>query len=157
MRAAFTTSAARRVGGAVVHTNPTHANAMPSWRRRLQRWADEFDPWTPRPGDYVLGSLLFLGAALLYVGERSYAVQLNRRIFQLEERAGTLKTEVDVLVAEAVALADRRRIVRRAQDELGMILPSAADVEYVYYVPDSAVQGPANPSDASGGARTAAR
>lgn len=144
--------------GAVVHTHPTRVkSATPSWRRRLQRWGDEFDPWTPRPGDYVLGSLLFLGAALLYVGERSYAVQLNRRIFQLEERAGTLKTEVDVLVAEAVALADRRRIVSRAQDELGMVLPSAADVEYVYYVPGAAAQGTANPSDASGGTRTAAR
>ena len=74
---------------------------------------------------------------MLYVGERSYAVRLNRRIFQLEERAGTLKTDVDVLVAEAVELADRRRIVTRAREELGMTLPSAEDIEYVYYVPDA--------------------
>jgi cell division protein FtsB len=111
--------------------------AASGWRRRLRRWADEFDPWTPRPGDYVLISVLFLGAMLLYVGERSYAVQLNRRVFQLQERAGTLQTQVDVLVAEAVALADRRRIVTRARNELGMTLPNAADIEYVYYVPDA--------------------
>lgn len=130
--------AARCVGGVPVHTSSRHPTlAAPGWRRCVQRWADEFDPWTPRPGDYVLISVLFLGAVLLYVGERSCAVQLNRRVFQLEERAGALRTQVDVLVAEAVALADRRRIVTRAREELGMTLPSAADIEYVYYVPDA--------------------
>ena len=120
----------------------------------MQRWSAEFDPWTPRPGDYVLASLLFLGAVLLYVGERSYAVRLNRRIFELEERAGTLQTDVDVLVAQAVALADRRRIVTRAREELGMTLPSAEDIEYVYYVPDTTGETRAD-LGAPGGARAA--
>ncbi len=130
--------------------------ASHAWRRRLRRWADEFDPWTPRPGDYVLFSLLFLAAALLYVGERSYAVQLNRRIFQLEERAASLQTQVDVLVGEAVALADRRRVVTHARDELGMCLPGANDVEYVYYVPDADTRVGVR-SDGPGGMRVSVR
>jgi len=104
---------------------------------RSRRWFEEFDPWAPRPGDYVLGSLLFLLLAVGYVGEHSRSVELNRRLFGLQERANTLRTEVELLGAEATGLADRHRIVRAAE-RLGMCTPESGAVEYIYYVSDDA-------------------
>jgi cell division protein FtsL len=84
-----------------------------------------------------LGSLLFLLLAVGYVAERSHAVQLNRRLFELQERAMTLRTEVELLGAEATRLADRHRILRAAES-LGMRAPESGAVEYIYYVSDDA-------------------
>jgi len=101
--------------------------------KRLRRWFEDFDPWTPRPGDYVLGVGVFLLLALCYVGERGHAVQLNKRIYELEERASSLRTEVEVLGAEVTRLADRHRIVSLAR-KMGMTAPDADAVEYIYFV-----------------------
>jgi hypothetical protein len=104
-------------------------------RARWRRWVDGIDPWMPRPLDYVAAAALFLGLALLYVGQRSYAVQLDRRIFRLEERRVALRDRNDVLAARATSLADRDRIVSIAQRDLGMVVPAADAFAYVYYVP----------------------
>lgn len=104
-------------------------------RSRWQRWAEGLDPWHPRPGDYVVAALVFLALALFVVGERTLAVQLNRRLFRLEERVTTLRDECDVLAARANALADRGRIAARAQRELGMTFPEADAFRYIDYVP----------------------
>ncbi|UCE02293.1 MAG: cell division protein FtsL [Candidatus Latescibacterota bacterium] len=106
------------------------------WGQSARRWVNEFDPWAPRPGDYVLASALFLLLALAYVGERSHDVQLTRRVIELEERRETLRNEVDLLLAEVTALADRRRVVAMARDELGMTLPEPDAIEYIYFVAD---------------------
>ena len=102
--------------------------------RPLRRWTDEFDPSLPRPIDYGIASVLLLFLALAYVGERSYAMRLNRQSLELEERTGTLQSEVEMLVAEANALADRGRVVTWARDHLHLQFPGADDVGYIYYV-----------------------
>jgi hypothetical protein len=99
---------------------------------------DGIDPWMPRPLDYVVEAAIFLGLALLYVGERSYAVQLNRRVFRLEERRIALRDRGDVLAARATTLANRARVVAIAQRELGMVVPGPEAFAYVYYVPSQA-------------------
>jgi cell division protein FtsL len=104
------------------------------WTRRAERWAAEFDPWAPRAGDYLVASLLLLLLALAYVGERSCALGLGRRSLQLEERLGGLQSEVEMLGAEATALADRGRVVEFARARLGMTFPGPEDVSYIYYV-----------------------
>jgi hypothetical protein len=104
-------------------------------RRRWRRWAEGFDPWHPRPGDYVVAALLFLALALVYIGERTYAVQLNRRIFQLEERVASLRDGEAVLATRANTLADRGRIMTRAERELGLEVPAPGAFSYIYYVP----------------------
>lgn len=91
----------------------------------------------PRPADYVVASLLFLGLALLHVGARSYAVQLHRQIFQLEERLAGLRDGNDVLAARANTLVNRARIVTLAREELGMVVPKPEAFVLVYYVPDA--------------------
>ena len=106
-------------------------------RRRWRRWVEGLDPWSPRPIDYVCAAVVCLGLALAYVGERSYAVHLNRRIFRLEERLGGLTTNRDLLAVRATALADRARIVALAQRELGMVVPGPRAFAFVYYVPES--------------------
>ncbi|MFQ5599852.1 MAG: hypothetical protein ACE5G2_04775, partial [Candidatus Krumholzibacteriia bacterium] len=131
--------AARRVEGARVHTP---VEGMILRRREMHRfvharwrcWAEELDPWSPRPVDYVVAAVLFLLLALVYVGERTDAVQLNRRLFRLEERRAGLQSEVDVLAADATALADRQRIVSMAGEQLGMTVPDPDAIEHVYYV-----------------------
>jgi hypothetical protein len=104
-------------------------------RRRWRRWAEGFDPWHPRPGDYVVAAIVFLALALLYIGERTYAVQLNRRIFQLEERVAGLRDGEAVLATQANTLADRGRVMRRAEHELGLVVPAPGAFSYIYYVP----------------------
>ena len=106
-------------------------------RQRLRRWFEDFDPWTPRPGDYVLGVVVFLLLALGYVGERGHAVQLNKRLYELEERASSLRTEVEVLGSEVTRLADRHRIITLAR-QMGMTAPDPDAVEYVYFVGEGA-------------------
>jgi cell division protein FtsL len=101
--------------------------------RRLRRWYDEFDPWAPRASDYVVGTVVFLLLAIAYVGERSHAVQLNRRLYTQQERASALGAEVEWLEADVTQLADRQRIVALAR-KLGMQAPPAAAVEYIYFV-----------------------
>src|SRR5262245_45396741 len=120
-------------------TRPRRAeSAFPRLWRRLLRpvrlWSDEFDPSLPRPIDYGIASVLLLFLALAYVGERSYAMRLNRQSLELEERSGTLQSEVEMLVAEANALADRGRVVTWARDHLHLQFPGADDVGYIYYV-----------------------
>ena len=117
------TKSARDLGGAAV------------LRQRLRRWFEDFDPWTPRPGDYVLGVGVILLLALCYVAERGHAVQLNKRIYELEERRSSLRTEVEVLGTEATRLADRHRIVTLAR-KMGMTAPEPGAVEYIYFVAD---------------------
>ncbi len=102
-------------------------------RKRLRCWFEEFDPWTPRPGDYVLGSALCLLLALSYVAERGHAVQLNKQIYELEARVGSLRTETEVLAAEVTRLADRHRIVTLAR-KMGMAAPESHALEYIYFV-----------------------
>ena len=82
----------------------------------------------------MLASLLLLLLALAYVGERSYAVQLSRRILELEARREALRTDVEMLGAEATTLADRGRVVGLARERLGLVFPDADDVAYIYYV-----------------------
>jgi cell division protein FtsL len=106
--------------------------------RPLRRWADEFDPTAPRPADYGIASVLLLLLALVYVGERSYALKLNRQSLELEERTGTLQSQVEMLVAAANELADRARVVTLARDKLHMQFPGADAVGYIYYVPPAA-------------------
>jgi hypothetical protein len=112
------------------------------WRRaprdpvaRWRRWADELDPWSPRSSDYMVIVAALLLLCLLYVGERNYAVQLNRRLFRLQERAATLEASTEMLATRATELAGRDRIARLARD-YGMLLPPADAVRYVYYVPE---------------------
>lgn len=102
-------------------------------RQRLRRWFEDFDPSTPRPADYILGVVVSLLLALCYVGERGHAVQLNKRIYELEERASSLRTEVEVLGVEVTRLADRHRIVTLAR-KMGMTAPDPAAVQYIYFV-----------------------
>ena len=104
-------------------------------RRRWQRWAEGYDPWHPRPGDYVVAALVFLTLALVYVGERTYAVHLNRRIFQLDERVASLRNGEAVLATRANTLADRARVMTRAERELGLAVPKPGAFSYIYYVP----------------------
>jgi hypothetical protein len=104
-------------------------------RRRVRRWAEGFDPWHPRPGDYVVAALLFLALALAYIGERAYAVHLNRRVFQLEDRVASLRDAEAVLATRANVLADRGRVMRRAERELGLEVPAPGAFSYIYYVP----------------------
>ena len=127
------------------------------WRRatrvpvaRWRRWADELDPWSPRSSDYtvIVAGLLLL--CLLYVGERNYAVQLNRRLFRLQERAATLEASTEILATRATELAGRERITRLAGD-YGMLVPPAEAVRYVYYVPEPDAQ----PIDLNAGLRAA--
>jgi cell division protein FtsL len=120
-------------------TRPRRAESVVPrlWRRILRPvrlWADEFDPSLPRPVDYGIASVLLLLLALAYVGERSYAMRLNRQSLELEERTGTLQSEVEMLVAEANALADRGRVVTWARDNLHLQIPGADAVGYIYYV-----------------------
>jgi len=103
-------------------------------RPRWRRWAERLDPWSPRPADYVVASGLCLGLSLAYLAERSYAVELDRRIFRLEERCGSLAEAGDVLAARATALADRARIVSIAQRELGMVVPGPEAFVRIDYV-----------------------
>ena len=104
-------------------------------RRRWQRWAEGFDPWHPRPGDYVVAAGIFLALALAYIGERTYAVHLNQRVFQLEERVAALRDGEAVLATRANVLADRGRIMTRAERELGLEVPKPGAFSYIYYVP----------------------
>ena len=64
-------------------------------------------------------------------------MQLNKRIYALEERASSLRTEVEVLEAEVTRLADRHRIVTLAR-RMGMATPEPEALEYIYYVADGA-------------------
>ncbi len=83
--------------------------------------------------------------ALAYVGERSHAIQLNRRIYALQEQASTLGADVQLLEAEVTRLADRARIVALAT-KLGMKPPAAAALEYIYFVAgDGKVEGSSGP------------
>lgn len=104
-------------------------------RTRWQRWAEGLDPWHPRPIDTVLFVVAFLVLALVYVGERTWAVQLNRRMFLLEERAASLREANAVLASRANTLADRGRIVGRARRELGMVVPNSESFHYIDFVP----------------------
>lgn len=106
-------------------------------RSRWRRWAEGIDPWMPRPADYVVASLVFLGLALLHVGARSYAVQLQREVFRLEERLASLRDGNDVLAARANTLVNRARIVTLAREELGMVVPKPDAFVLVYYVPEN--------------------
>ena len=104
-------------------------------RRRWQRWIEGLDPWHPRPGDYVVAALVFLVLALLYVGERTYAVQLNRDVFKFEERVVALRDAESLLAARANSLADRSRVMALAERQLGLVAPSGDAFAYIYYVP----------------------
>jgi cell division protein FtsL len=101
----------------------------------LRRWAEGLDPWHPRPIDYVLFAALSLVLALVWVGERTWAVQLNRRMFRLEERAASLREANAILAASANALADRGRVSSLARRELGMIVPDSESFRTIFYVP----------------------
>jgi hypothetical protein len=116
------------------------------WRRasrvsaaRWRRWADELDPWSPRASDYMVAVAALLLLCLLYVGERNYAVQLNRRLFRLQERAATLEASTEILATRATELAGRVRITRLTRD-YGMVVPPAEAVRYIYYVPEHRAQ-----------------
>jgi cell division protein FtsL len=102
--------------------------------RRRWRWIEEFDMTSPRPADYVIAVLVFLVLCLLFVWERNHAIVLNRQAFQLQEQLTSLGNETDLLASRATALADRQRIVQRAE-ELGMIFPQKGDLSWIYYVP----------------------
>jgi hypothetical protein len=104
-------------------------------RTRWRRWAEGLDPWHPRPIDYVFFAAACLLLALVYVGERTWAVQLNRRMFQLEERATSLREGNAALAARANTLADRGRVGGRARRELGMVVPNTDSYRIIYYVP----------------------
>ena len=103
-------------------------------RRRRWRWVEEFDISSPRPADYVVAVLVFLLLGLLFVWERNHAIVLNRQAFQLQEQLMTLGNETDLLASRATELADRQRIVQRAE-ELGMIFPQKGDLSWIYWVP----------------------
>jgi len=118
-------------------------------RTRWQRWADGLDPWHPRPGDYVVFALAFLVLALAYVGERTYALHLNRRMFLLEERLASRREANAVLAAHVNALADRGRITTLAQRELGMVVPNSESFRYIYFVPSTGSPVPARRRAAS--------
>jgi hypothetical protein len=112
-------------------------------RTRFQRWAEGIDPWHPRPGDYLVFALAFLILALAYVGERTYALQLNRRMFLLEERLASRREANAVLAARVNTLADRGRITTLAQRDLGMVVPNSESFRYIYFVPSEASPVPA--------------
>jgi cell division protein FtsL len=101
----------------------------------LRRWAEGLDPWHPRPIDYVLFAAITLILALVWVGERTWAVQLNRRLFRLEERATSLHESNAILAASANTLADRGRVSSVARRELGMIVPDSESFRTIFYVP----------------------
>jgi len=109
-------------------------------RGRAWRWLAGIDPWTPRPLDYVLAASLFLVVALLHVGGRYLAVQMDRRIFRYEERRASLREGNDVLAARVNALGNRARIMDIARTSLGMKTPAAEAYGLIYYVPGSDVR-----------------
>lgn len=102
--------------------------------RRRWRWAEEFDISSPRPADYVVAVLVFLLLGLLFVWERNHAIVLNRQAFQLQEQLMALGNETDVLASRATELADRTRIVQRAE-AIGMVFPQKGDLSWIYWVP----------------------
>ncbi len=118
-------------------------------RTRWQRWAEGIDPWHPRPGDYLVFALAFLLLALVYVGERTYALHLNRRMFLLEERLASRREANAVLAARVNALADRARITTLAMRDLGMVVPDSKSFRYIYFVPSAGTGVPALPHAAS--------
>lgn len=118
------------------------------WRRARprplvgwRRWADELDPWSPRPSDHLTLALLFLLFCLLYVGERNHAVQLNRDLFRLQERVATLECSTELLAASATELAGRERILNLARRN-GMVVPPASAVRVIYFVPENSSRAP---------------
>jgi cell division protein FtsL len=90
--------------------------------------------------DYLVAASCFLALALLYVGGRHFAVQLDRRIFQLEERRAGLRESNDVLAARVNALGNRARVSQLARTELGMTTPKADAYGLIYYVPEGDVR-----------------
>jgi hypothetical protein len=67
-------------------------------------------------------------------------VQLDRRIFQLEERRAGLRESNDVLAARVNALGNRARVSQLARTELGMTTPKADAYGLIYYVPEGGVR-----------------
>jgi len=102
--------------------------------RRRWRWFEEFDLTSPRPADYVVAVVAFLLLGLLFVWERNHAIVLNRQVFQLQEQMMALRNETDLLASRATELADRQRIVKRAE-EIGMVFPQQGDLSWIYWVP----------------------
>jgi hypothetical protein len=111
--------------------------------RRGWRWVEEFDPSSMRPADYVVAVLAFLILGLLFVWERNHAIALNRQAFQLQEQLTALGTETDLLGSRATELADRQRIVSRAE-AIGMVFPERGDLTWIYWVP-AVSQAPSAP------------
>jgi len=105
--------------------------------RRRWQWLDDFDVTSPRPSDYVVAVVAFLLLGLLFVWERNHAIVLNRQVFRLQEQLSVLHNDTDRLASQATALADRQRIVRRAE-ELGMVFPQKGDLTWIYWVPHPA-------------------
>ena len=116
-----------------------HVMWRPS-RGRTWRWVAGIDLWAPRPVDYVLAASFFLLLALLYVGGRHFAVQMDRRIFQLEERRASLREGNDVLAARVNALGNRARVAGIARASYGMTTPQAGAYGLIYYVPEGDVR-----------------
>jgi hypothetical protein len=111
-------------------------------RARWRRWADRVDLYHPRPIDYVMIAAAFLVLSLLWIGERTYAVQLNRRVFQLEEKQLGLRQTGATLAARVNALAERGRVVERAERDLGMVVPKPGAFQVIAYVPRRGVPMP---------------
>jgi cell division protein FtsL len=102
--------------------------------RRRWRWLEDFDITSPRPADYAVAVAAFLLLGLLFVWERNHAIVLNRDVFRLQEQISALRNETDRLASEATELADRQRIVKRAE-ELGMVFPHKGELSWIYWVP----------------------
>lgn len=102
--------------------------------RRRWRWIEDFDVTSPRPADYAVAVVAFLLLGLLFVWERNHAIVLNREVFRLQEQISALRNETDRLASHATELADRQRIVRRAE-ELGMVFPRKGELSWIYWVP----------------------
>jgi len=110
-------------------------------RTRWQRWVESIDLWHPRPIDYVLIAGGFLVLSLLWIGERTFAVHLSRRVIQLEERRAGLDESGAALAVRVNALADRSRITTHAERDLGMVVPRPQAFQIIAYVPARGVAG----------------
>ena len=79
-----------------------------------------------------LGIMILLGVwCLLYVGIKIDMWRLGYELEKLENKRVVLKREQEILQVQWSRLTDPQRIARRAQDQLGLIVPQEGQIVMV--------------------------